>query len=248
MLSIALWYRPDMKTIAVIPARYASTRFPGKPLIDLAGKPMIRRIYEQVSTCGEIDDLLVATDDERIKDAVEAFGGHAVMTSPECASGTDRVAESVKDLDAGLVVNVQGDQVILDIDALSKLVRELKAGAGLATMATLALPEDKDDPNCVKVVCDSRGFALYFSRSPIPFVRNTGHVRMLKHIGIYGFNTQTLQRFTSLTPSPLELTESLEQLRALENGIPIKVIVAQGDFFEINTPEDREKFITLWQE
>jgi 3-deoxy-manno-octulosonate cytidylyltransferase (CMP-KDO synthetase) len=236
-----------MKTIAIIPARYASTRFPGKPLVDLAGKPMIRRIYEQVSTCGEIDELLVATDDERIKIAVEAFGGQVVMTSPECTSGTDRVAQAVKDRDAGFVVNVQGDQVVLDIEALSELVRELKAGADMATIATPALPEDKDDPNCVKVVRDAQGNALYFSRSPIPFARNAGHAAMLKHIGIYGFDIRTLERFTGLAPSPLELTESLEQLRALENGISIKVIVAQGEFFEINTPEDKEKFLILWQ-
>jgi 3-deoxy-manno-octulosonate cytidylyltransferase (CMP-KDO synthetase) len=232
-----------MKTVAVIPARYASTRFPGKPLADLAGKPMIRRIYEQVSACGEIDGLLVATDDERIRDAVKAFGGNVVMTSPECASGTDRVAQAVAGTDAGIVVNVQGDQVVLDVDALSSLARDLKTGDGMATIAVPALPEDRDDPNSVKVVCDARGYALYFSRSPIPFARNAGYSRMLKHIGIYGFHIGTLKRFTSLSPSSLELTESLEQLRALENGIPIKVIVAYGAFFEINTPEDRERFL-----
>lgn len=236
-----------MKAVAVIPARYASTRFPGKPLTDLAGKPMIQRIYEQVAACGEIEQVLVATDDERIRDAVEAFHGRVVMTSPECASGTDRVAQAVMGMDTGIVVNVQGDQVVLDLDALSELVRDLKTGDGMATIAVPALPEDKDDPNSVKVVRDARGYALYFSRSPIPFARNPGHAGMLKHIGIYGFDIGTLQRFTGLPPSPLELTESLEQLRALENGIPIKVIVARGEFFEINTPEDREKVLTLWR-
>lgn len=236
-----------MSVVAVIPARYASTRFPGKPLTDIAGKPMIRVIYEQVASCKEIADVLVATDDERIRKAVTAFGGRAVMTSSECASGTDRVAQVVAGRGVDFIVNVQGDQVILDLEALAGLVRELKAGEGMATIATRALPEERDDQNCVKVVCDARGYALYFSRSLIPYPRNTGHAEMLKHIGIYGFGRETLQRFTRLPPSPLERTESLEQLRALENGIPIKVIVARGEFFEINTPEDREKFLTLWQ-
>lgn len=236
-----------MKAVAVIPARFASTRFPGKPLADLAGKTMIQRIYEQVAACGDIEQVLVATDDGRIRDAVTAFGGDVVMTSPECASGTDRVAQAVACLDAGIVVNVQGDQVVLDLEALSRLVRDLKNGDGMATIAVPALPEDRDDPNSVKVVCDARGYALYFSRSPIPFPRNAGHSVMLKHIGIYGFDIGTLKRFTSLAPSPLELTESLEQLRALENGISIRVIVAGGKFFEINTPEDRERFLSSWR-
>jgi len=236
-----------MKITAVIPARYASSRFPGKPLVDIAGKPMIRRIYEQVATCGDIDKVLIATDDVRILNAAEAFGVRVAMTSPECPSGTDRVAQAILETDADYVVNVQGDQVILDIDALSRLVRELKAGASMATIAAEASPGDKDDPNCVKVVCDLVGNALYFSRSPIPFARNTGHAAMLKHIGIYGFSRQTLLRFTSLPPSSLERTESLEQLRALENGIPIRVIVAQGEFYEINTPQDLERLLKQWQ-
>ncbi len=208
---------------------------------------MIRRIYEQVLACSEIDSVLVATDDTRIRNAVEAFGGQVAMTSPECTSGTDRVAQAALGLDAELIVNIQGDQVILDLDAVSRLVIELKAGAGMATIATDALPEDRDDPNCVKVVSDLKGYALYFSRAPIPFACNKGQAEMFKHVGVYGFNRETLQRFTTIPPSPLERTESLEQLRALENGIPIKVIIARGKFFEINTPEDREKFLKLWQ-
>lgn len=236
-----------MSVLAVIPARYASSRFPGKPLVDIAGRPMIRRIYEQVLACPEIDSVLVATDDMRIRNAVEAFGGQVAITSPECTSGTDRVAQAASGLDVELIVNIQGDQVILDLDAVSRLVIELKAGAGMATIATDALPEDRDDPNCVKVVSDLKGYALYFSRAPIPFACNQGHAKMFKHVGVYGFNRETLQRFTTIPPSPLERTESLEQLRALENGIPIKVIFAHGIFFEINTPEDREKFLKLWQ-
>jgi 3-deoxy-manno-octulosonate cytidylyltransferase (CMP-KDO synthetase) len=236
-----------MSVVAVIPARYGASRFPGKPLVDIAGKPMIRRIYEQVATCGDIDRVIIATDDVRIQNVAESFGGHVAMTSPACPSGTDRVAQAISGMDADYVVNVQGDQVILDIDALARLVRELKAGASMATIATKALPEDKDDPNCVKVVCDLAGNALYFSRSPIPFIRNVEHASMLKHIGIYGFSRQTLLRFTSLEPSSLERTESLEQLRALENGIPIRVIIAQGEFHEINTPQDLERLLKQWQ-
>ncbi len=236
-----------MSVVAVIPARYGASRFPGKPLVDIAGKPMIRRIYEQVAACEDIDKVLIATDDVRIQNAAEAFGGQVAMTSPECPSGTDRVAQAISGINADYIVNVQGDQIILDIDALARLVKELKAGASMATIATKALPDDRDDPNCVKVVCDLAGNALYFSRSPIPFTRNAGDATMLKHIGIYGFSRQTLLRFTSLPPSSLESTESLEQLRALENGIPIRVIIAQGEFYEINTPQDLERLLKQWQ-
>jgi len=236
-----------MKIIAVIPARFGSTRFPGKPLADIAGKTMIQRIHEQVSACPNIDDVLIATDSMEIFDAAGRFGAHAVMTSPECPSGSDRVAEAVEGMDVDGVVNIQGDQVILDKTALVKLVEKLREGCPMVTIAT-ALPEDEiDDPNCVKVVLGNDGAALYFSRSPIPFVRNPGHSMLLKHIGIYGFSRETLHRYTGLAPTPLEKTESLEQLRALENGIPIRVIVAQGEFFEINTPQDRERLLRTWQ-
>ncbi len=235
-----------MKVVAVIPARYGSSRFPGKPLADIAGKPMIARIYEQVAACPEIDTVLVATDNPEIFDVASSYGAQAIMTSPDCPSGTDRVAQAVEDMAVDAVVNIQGDQVVLDIPALSSLVTELRQGCPMATIATELSDDERDDPNCVKVVQGIGGFALYFSRSPIPYVRNPGHVAMLKHIGIYGFSAETLRRYTALAPSPLELTESLEQLRALENGIPIKVIVARGEFHEINTPEDRERVLRRW--
>lgn len=235
-----------MSVVAVIPARYGASRFPGKPLVDVAGKPMIRRIYEQVSTCPDVNRVLVATDDTRIREAVEAFGGRVVMTSPECPSGTDRVAQAVAYTDDEYIVNVQGDQVVLDLEALSRLVGALKEGSSMATVAIPLAKGEEDDPNSVKVVCARDGNALYFSRSAIPFVRNPGHVGALKHIGIYGFTRHALQRFTALGPSPLELTESLEQLRALENGIPIMVIVAHGTFHEINTPGDLERLLAQW--
>ena len=237
-----------MKIVAVIPARYGSTRFPGKPLADIAGKPMIARIYEQVAACTQLDDVLVATDNQEIFDVASSFGVHAVMTSPECPSGSDRVAQAVSGMNVDGVVNVQGDQVVLDHVAISELVDQLRQGCPMATIATALPAEEILDPNSVKVVCSLKGFALYFSRSAIPFVRNPGHTAMLKHIGIYGFSIETLRRYTSLRPTPLEMTESLEQLRALENGIPIRVIVARGEFFEINTPQDRERLLKTWHD
>jgi 3-deoxy-manno-octulosonate cytidylyltransferase (CMP-KDO synthetase) len=236
-----------MGVVAVIPARYGATRFPGKPLVDIAGKPMIQRIYEQVASCPDLDSVLIATDDERILDVARSFGARAVMTSPDCPSGTDRVAQAVSGVQADHVVNVQGDQAVLDLDALAGLVQALKAGSAMATIATPLEPHEASDPNVVKVVCALNGDALYFSRSPIPFVRNPGHAGLLKHIGIYGFSRPTLLRFTSLEPSPLERTESLEQLRALENGIPIRVIQASGAFSEINTPDDLKRLLVRWR-
>jgi 3-deoxy-manno-octulosonate cytidylyltransferase (CMP-KDO synthetase) len=237
-----------MKVIAIIPARYESSRFPGKPLVDIAGKPMIQRIHEQVKLCQDIDDVLIATDDERIFSAAVSFGAQAVMTSPECRSGTDRVAQAAAGTGADAVINVQGDQVILDRVALSEVAGALRAGNAMVTVATPAGPEEHDDPNCVKVVCSLQGFALYFSRSHIPYRRGSVSIETLKHIGIYGFSSETLQRYARLEPTPLEETESLEQLRALENGIPIKVIIASGEYLEINTPQDRERVLKAWRE
>jgi 3-deoxy-manno-octulosonate cytidylyltransferase (CMP-KDO synthetase) len=235
-----------MKIVAVIPARYASTRFPGKPLTDVCGKTMIERVYEQAAQIAGIDKVIVATDDERIITAVNGFGGNSVMTSQECASGTDRVAEAVKDIDTDVVINVQGDQVILDSEALAGLVECMARGERMATIAVPARPEDVNDPNIVKVVCSLKGYALYFSRSTIPYERSSGHYRMLKHVGIYGYTKETLFRFRQLPQSPLELSESLEQLRALENGIPIMVVAAEGEFHEINTEQDRQRIIRAW--
>jgi 3-deoxy-manno-octulosonate cytidylyltransferase (CMP-KDO synthetase) len=235
-----------MKIVAVIPARYASTRFPCKPLTDVCGKMMIERVYEQAVGIAGIDRVIVATDDERIINAVNGFGGHSVMTSRECASGTDRVAEAIKDIDADVVINVQGDQVILDSGALAGLVECMAQGEQMATIAVPVRPEDMNDPNIVKVVCSVSSYALYFSRSAIPYEGSHGHYRMLKHVGIYGYTREVLFRFKQWSQSPLELSESLEQLRALENGIPIKVVVAEGEFHEINTEQDRERIISAW--
>lgn len=236
----------EMRVLAVIPARYESSRFPGKPLTDIKGKTMIRRIFEQVSACPDIDEVLVATDDERIFEEARSFAAPVVMTSPECRSGTDRVAQAVKGLGADAVINVQGDQVVLDTIALSEVSRELRQGFPMVTVAARAQPGEYRDPNCVKVVCDLKGYALYFSRAPIPYERSGAGFKPWKHIGIYGFSRETLQRFTLLDPTPLELAESLEQLRAMENGIPIRVIFASGEFLEINTPQDKERILQTW--
>jgi len=179
--------------------------------------------------------------------AANAFGAAAVMTSSSCTSGTDRVAQAVENVAADAVINIQGDQVKFDSHAISTMIAELRDGCAMATIATPAAEEDLNDPNSVKLVCNQNGYALYFSRASIPYMQTTRRLPPLKHIGIYGFSRKTLFEFTNLAPSPLELTESLEQLRALENGIPIKVVVAQGEFFEINTPDDKDRLIRCWQ-
>ncbi len=237
-----------MKVVAVIPARYESSRFPGKPLADIAGKSMIRRIYEQVRSCPDVDDVFIATDDERIREAALLFNAKVVMTGRECRSGTDRVAEAAKGLDAEAVINVQGDQIVLDRKAVSEIAKELRKGSAMVTVATPASEHEYQDPNCVKVVLNREGYALYFSRSLIPYPRVESGYIPLKHIGIYGFNMETIRRFTLLEPTIFEMTESLEQLRALENGIPIKVVIATGEYLEINTPEDRERILAAWRE
>lgn len=235
-----------MRIVAVIPARYASSRFPGKPLIDINGKTMLQVVYEQAAACAGIAEVIIATDDERILSAANACGARAVMTSAACRSGTDRVAEAVKDIPAEAVINIQGDQVIMDMPALAAMIAALESGCEMVTVAAPAAPEDAHDPNTVKVVLDLKGNALYFSRSLIPFPRAAGHAPLLKHVGLYGFSRATLFKVTSLPQTPLELSESLEQLRALENGISIKVVISDGNFFEINTPEDKERLIKQW--
>lgn len=241
-----------MKFIAIIPARYASTRFPGKPLALLGGKPVIQRVYEQVA--GVLDDAVVATDDRRIYDAVLAFGGKAEMTSTEHRSGTDRCWEAYckqgKTYDA--VVNVQGDEPFIrpaQLEALKRCFDDSET-----QIATLVKPfaekdglEALENPNSPKVVLDSRSRALYFSRSVIPYLRGVDRAEWLrrhtyyKHIGIYAFRTEVLREVTSLPQSPLELAESLEQLRWLENGYRIGVGVTNFDTVGIDTPEDLER-------
>jgi 3-deoxy-manno-octulosonate cytidylyltransferase (CMP-KDO synthetase) len=241
-----------MKFIGVIPARYASTRFPGKPLAMLGGKSVIQRVYEQVSSV--LDSAYVATDDERIRQAVEAFGGKAVMTSPDHKSGTDRIEEAVQKIGGSfdVVINVQGDEPFIQRSQLEEIIRCFDDAE--TQIATLGKPFDKaqgfaavENPNSPKIVVDNRGYALYFSRSVIPFIRGKetaewmDHYPFLKHLGIYAYRTEVLHEITRLPQSSLELAESLEQLRWLQNGYRIKVGLTDVETVGIDTPEDLER-------
>ncbi len=235
-----------MKFTAIIPARYASTRFPGKPLAMLGGKTVIERVYQQVSSV--FDEVCVATDDDRILQAVEAFGGKAVMTSPNHRSGTDRLQEAVEKTGttADVVVNVQGDEPFIHPSQLRSLCQCFDNPA--TQIATLGKRfgdmEAVDSPNSPKIVVDNQGFALYFSRSVIPFVRGVdhgewlGHYPFLKHIGLYAYRREVLCEVTLLPPSSLEVAESLEQLRWLQNGYRIRVAETDIETVGIDTPED----------
>jgi 3-deoxy-manno-octulosonate cytidylyltransferase (CMP-KDO synthetase) len=235
-----------MKIAAVIPARFASTRLEGKPLADICAKTMVQRVYER-ALAANLSDVVVATDDERILKAVVDFGGKAVMTSPLHTSGTDRVAEAASTIDADIIVNLQGDEPLIDPALIDAAVEPMRTDPRIA-MSTLKTPiiheEEYLDPNAVKVVTDNDGFALYFSRSPVPFCR-TGFaglpVPAYKHIGLYVFRREFLFEFTKMKPTPLEVSESLEQLRALENGRRIKVVEVRYNPVSVDTPEDLEK-------
>ena len=241
----------DFRVVAVIPARWASTRFPGKPLAQLAGEPMIAHVARRAAEAATVQHVIVATDDERIARAAEAAGAEAVMTG-ECPSGTDRVAAALAGRDEwNIIVNVQGDEPLLSGDNVDVLVRGL-AGNPDEPMATLCRPLEPDragDPNAVKVVRDSRFRALYFSRSVIPYPRIADEAKPLwrLHLGIYGFRREALDRFVSLQPSPLERAEGLEQLRALENGIPILVLDAPHPAFGVDSPEDLQRVEKILQ-
>ena len=225
----------------IIPARFASTRFPGKPLAMLAGKPMIQHVYEKAAA-SSADLVAVATDDRRIADAVESFGGTAVMTSVNHPSGTDRIAEAWKKLggDAGIIINVQGDEPLIPTSVIDELIAVMKQDKTLP-MATVAVPGSRETmtENNVKVVFGADGNALYFSRSMIPFLRRGGEeCGVWLHWGIYAYRAETLERFVTLPPGKLENAEKLEQLRALENGIAIRVITSNLQSVGVDTPED----------
>jgi 3-deoxy-manno-octulosonate cytidylyltransferase (CMP-KDO synthetase) len=229
-----------LSTIAVIPARYASTRFPGKPLALLGGKPMIQHVYERVSRTRGLHRTLVATDDQRIASAVRCFGGEVTMTG-ECRSGTDRVCEAVRDLPAGVILNVQGDEPLIEPACLESLLAAFQDPS--VQMATLKRPLDPSEiqnPNVVKVACDLSGDALYFSRSPIPFVRAEA-VRAFAHVGVYAYRKPFLAKVAGLASTPLERAESLEQLRVLEHGYRIRVIESSYRSIGVDTPEDLER-------
>lgn len=242
----------DMKYIGIIPARYASTRFPGKPLAMLGGKTVIQRVYEQVRQV--LDEAYVATDDQRIFDAVEAFGGKVVMTSANHKSGTDRIEEAVQKIGGNydVVVNIQGDEPYIQRSQIETVCRCFDDPA--TQIATLGKPfkadqplSDLENPNSPKLVTDNRGYALYFSRSIIPFLRGInrdewmGQFPFMKHIGLYAYRTRVLHEITQLPQSSLELAESLEQLRWLQNGYKIKVGTTDIETVGIDTPEDLER-------
>ncbi|MDD2403768.1 MAG: 3-deoxy-manno-octulosonate cytidylyltransferase [Victivallaceae bacterium] len=230
-----------IKTAVVIPARMASTRFPGKPLAKLCGKPMIQWVYEK-SVASTADAVIIATDDERIKTAVEGFGGLAIMTSTVHQSGTDRIAEAVKNRDYGIIINVQGDEPLIPTVVINELIEKMQDCSSME-MATVAVERPRseiaDDPNKVKVVFDAEKRALYFSRCAIPFVRESGcEAKMYLHWGIYAYRRSTLEKFVSLPTGILESYEKLEQLRALENGIDIYVLESNLESIGVDTPED----------
>ena len=229
--------------IGILPARWGSSRFPGKPLHPIAGKPLIRHVWERCLQCSRLDGLLVATDDPRILDAVHAFGGRAVMTSTDHPTGTDRIAEALRALpDATHIVNIQGDEPLIDPALIDELAATMAAEPEL-DMATAANPVDPADPavadpNVVKVVTTLDGRALYFSRSPLPYFRNpVDGLAVLRHKGIYAYRRNFLERFVAWPPSPLERAESLEQLRALENGASIRVLTTTDTSPGVDTPE-----------
>ncbi len=232
----------------IIPSRYESSRFPGKPLADLCGKPMLQHVYERVLRAKSITVAAVATDDERIFLAVQAFGGQAIMTSARHRSGTDRIAEAVDSLglkDDDLVVNIQGDQPLFDPNQVDEVVAPLLEDASVP-MSTLIYRIVRDEeithPNAVKVVFDEGHFALYFSRAAIPYVRDRGkRADYYKHHGIYAYRRGFLRTFTSLPEGVLERLEALEQLRVLEFGYRIKVAVTASDSVEVDTPQELER-------
>jgi 3-deoxy-manno-octulosonate cytidylyltransferase (CMP-KDO synthetase) len=239
-----------MSTVIVIPARFASSRLPGKPLLRDTGKFLIQHVYEQAAKCKQATQVVVATDDDRILQAVQSFGGQAKMTRADHASGTDRIAEVTRTLDADIIVNLQGDEPQFDPAALDQLIDLLKhdPGVGLATLATpLHTLADYQNPNIVKVVRADNGRALTFSRSPLPFVRDGApdftSGLFLQHLGVYAYRRDVLLKLSGTPPHPLEQAEQLEQLRALAIGIPIQVGVIPDGHKGVDTPADYAAFV-----
>lgn len=237
-----------MEVIGVIPARYGSTRLHAKALADILGKPMIQHIYERAKEASVLDEVIIATDDIRIKDAVENFGGKVILTSKEHTSGTERLTEVIFDLDVKIVVNIQGDEPLIAPSMINDVAYALLEDEKLV-MSTLKHlitdPAEYTNPNVVKVVTTKDNFALYFSRSPIPnILRQTGEqIPLYKHLGIYAYTKDFLLTFKGLKTSKLEQAESLEQLRALENGYPIKVIETKHNTISVDTEEDLQRVI-----
>src|SRR5215470_11543777 len=237
----------DEKIVIVIPARYGSTRLPGKPLVQIAGKPMVQRVYERARLAMGGSRVIVATDDERILKAVEGFGGEARMTRSDHRTGTERIAEVAAHAEGDVFVNVQGDEPLIHPNAIDRAVNALleEPRAAIATLAVpIKTPSDIMDPNVVKTVLDFDGNALYFSRAPIPWVRDAQakvHVKYWKHLGLYVFQRDALLEFPTLPLGELERVEQLEQLRWLENGWKIRVAEVEHDAVSVDVPEDVER-------
>lgn len=245
-----------MKTVIVIPARYDSSRLPAKALLNETGKYLVQHVYEQALLVKKIERVIIATDDERIMQAVASFGGDAIMTRRDHPSGTDRIAEAAQNIAADIVINLQGDEPLLN-PAYLELLNELMINDPSAEMATLAVPirneETYHNPNAVKLVRDSAGNALYFSRSPIPYVRDAlpdfqaEPPRFLHHLGLYAYRRDALMKFTTLPPHPLEESEKLEQLRALGNGWRIRVGIVPQAGHGVDTPADYARFVAEYR-
>ena len=236
------------KTAIIIPARYGSSRLEGKPLIKVNGKPIIQWVYEKAQQAKLADMIIVATDDERIFDAVKSFGGEVEMTSTEHKCGSDRIKEVVmRHPEISFIVNLQGDEPLIKPESIDEVARNVKedSKADISTLIRKITPEEAENPNLVKCVVDNNGFALYFSRSKIPFERNAGKAYFYGHLGIYGYKRNALIKMTELPQSSYEMSESLEQLRALQNGMKIKTSVVDFVPVGIDTAEDVEKFKTL---
>jgi 3-deoxy-manno-octulosonate cytidylyltransferase (CMP-KDO synthetase) len=236
--------------VGLIPARLAATRLPNKPLIEIAGQPMIRHVWERARSAAGLSAVAFATPDLEIKQAAEAFGAQAIMTSAAHRSGTDRLAEAATLLDLpdhAIVVNIQGDEPLLNPAGIEAVVALLLADSALpmASLMCPCPPEDRDNPDCVKVVTAANGDALYFSRARIPFPRNATDTIPMQHVGLYAYRRDFLATFASLAPTPLERTESLEQLRVLENGYRIRMASVEQAPIGVDTPEDLERVRAL---
>jgi len=232
--------------IGIIPARYGSTRFPGKCLVSIAGKPLVQWVVERAKKAKSLSEVIVATDDERIARAVRA--ARTVMTSPDHPSGTDRLAEVAAQIECDIVVNIQGDEPLIGVEMIDEMVRVLDQSAiPMATWAQkISDPRDIENPHVVKVVFDKHGDALYFSRWPVPYVREKNEpVEFYRHFGIYAYRRDFLLRYVKLPQTPLEKAEKLEQLRALENGYKIRVLLTEHESIGVDTPEDVAKVEAL---
>ena len=230
-----------MKIAAIIPARFGSTRFHGKPLAVIDGKPMIRHVYENTKRCDLLDRVIVATDHKKVFDIVAEFGGEAFITSPAHPSGTDRLVEVAARIDADIIVNVQGDEPLIEPDMLKSGLEPFFEDERLKVSTLAYKIKDEGDifsPDVVKVVFNGSGYALYFSRSPVPYLRKKGVLPYYKHLGVYFYRKDFLLEFSRWEPAPLELAEGLEQLRMLEHGVKIKVLITERDTVGVDTPAD----------